>query len=141
VMALYGIQAVERDFDPNAVLAPPARQLTPVLRNGCLPEILSTYEQLAADELVVGGTVPQGVLDRLARYGNPLQSRPSAPVLLVHGTDDEAVPYDITAGPLVAQLEEYDHPYRLVTVDGADHEEAVFATTTLVADWIAARFR
>ncbi|HET6534521.1 MAG TPA: alpha/beta fold hydrolase, partial [Actinoplanes sp.] len=141
VMALYGIQAVEPTFRPDAVLAPPAEQLLPVLRRGCLPEILGAYQPLAADELVVGGEVPQGVLDRLARYGNPLQSRPSAPILLVHGTADEAVPYDITAGPLVDRLEEVDARYRLVPVEGADHEGAVFATTTLVADWIAARFR
>jgi fermentation-respiration switch protein FrsA (DUF1100 family) len=89
---------------------------------------------------VVGGKVPQGVLDRLARYGNPAQSPPSAPILLVHGTADEAVPYAITATYLVDQLDDYRQPVRLVTVEGADHEGAVFATTTLVADWIAARF-
>jgi pimeloyl-ACP methyl ester carboxylesterase len=140
VMALYGIRAVEPSFHPQAVLAPPAERLLPVLERGCLPEILSTYEPLAADELVDGGTVPQGVLDRLARYGNPAQSPTSAPVLLVHGTEDAAVPYFITADFLVKQLRRYDQPVRLVTVEGADHEEAVFETTDLVADWIAARF-
>ena len=140
VMALYGIKAVEPGFDPNRVLAPPAQRRTPVLESGCLLEILSAYEPLSATDLVVGGTVPQGVLDRLARYGNPAQSPPSAPILLVHGTADEAVPYGITAGPLLDQLSTYHQPVRLVTIDGADHEGAVFRSTTLVADWIAARF-
>jgi hypothetical protein len=29
---------------------------------------------------------------------------------------------------------------RYVVIDGADHEQAVFASTVLVADWIATRF-
>ena len=100
VMALSGINAVEPTFDPSTVLAEPAQRLTPVLRSGCLPEILSAYSSLTAPELVVKGTVPKSVLDRLARYGNPAQSAPSAPILLVHGTDDQEVPYTVDGRPV-----------------------------------------
>ena len=58
----------------------------------------------------------------------------------MQGTADEAVPYDITAGPLRDQLAVYDQPVQFVPVDGANHDGAVIATTGLVANWIAARF-
>jgi pimeloyl-ACP methyl ester carboxylesterase len=140
VMALYGLNAQDPTFDPNTVLNKPARQRTSVLQSGCLIEILDTYASLTADQLLVGGALPQPVVDTLAHYDNPAQSAPSAPILIVQGTADEAVPYDITAGPLLDELHAYDQPVDFVPVDGANHDGAVFATVDQVADWIAARF-
>jgi alpha-beta hydrolase superfamily lysophospholipase len=140
VMALYGLAAVQPSFDPLTVLAPPARQRVPVLESGCLLEILEKYQALQPRELLVGGALPQRVVDRLAHYANPAQAPSSAPILLVQGTADEAVPYDITAGPLLEQLETYAPPVRLVTLENETHDGAVFASTKLVADWIATRF-
>ena len=140
VMALYGLAAVQPSFDPLTVLAPPARQRVPVLQSGCLYEILAEYQSLNAGQLVLGGgALPQPVVDQLARYDNPAQVAPSAPILIVQGTADEAVPYDITAGPLLDQLGT-SQPVTFVPVPNANHDGAVFASTTTVADWIAARF-
>jgi alpha-beta hydrolase superfamily lysophospholipase len=83
--------------------------------------------------------ISEDVLAKLRRWDNPAQSPPSAPILIVQGTADEAVPYTVTA-VLVRQLRAYAQPVRAVPIEGADHEEAVFASTVLVADWIAARF-
>jgi alpha-beta hydrolase superfamily lysophospholipase len=81
------------------------------------------------------------VLTRLASYANPARTAPSAPVLLVQGTDDEAVPYFLTADVLLGQLQAYKSPtVEFVSVSGANHDGAVFSTTTQVADWIATRF-
>jgi len=141
VMGLYGLNAVDPTFDPNSVLATPAEERTPVLQSGCLLEILSAYESLTAEELLVGGVLPQTVIDRLATNIDPAQSAPTAPILLIQGTDDEAVPYGLTAGPLLDQLTAYHtQPVEFVTVDGANHDQTVFATTGQVANWIAARF-
>jgi pimeloyl-ACP methyl ester carboxylesterase len=140
VMALYGLNAQDPTFDPNTVLNAPAKQRTSVLQSGCLIEILDTYAPLTAGQLLVGGALPQPVVNTLARYDNPAQSAPSAPILIVQGTADEAVPYDITAGPLLDELHAYNQPVDFVPVDGANHDGAVFATVGLVADWIAARF-
>jgi len=139
VMALYGLAAVQPSFDPLTVLAPPARQQVPVLQSGCLYEILAAYQSLHAGQLVLGGALPQPVVNQLAQYDNPAQSAPSAPILIVQGTADEAVPYDITAGPLLDQLGD-SQPVTFVGVPNANHDGAVFASTTTVADWIAARF-
>lgn len=140
-MGLYGLNAVNPAFDPNSVLAAPAKQKTSVLQSGCLYEVLAAYETLTAEELLVGGALPQPVIDQLAANDDPAQSAPTAPVLLIQGTDDEAVPYGLTAGPLLDQLTGYQtQPVDFVSVDGANHDQTVFATTGQVADWIAARF-
>jgi len=140
VMALSGLAAVEPGFNPANVLAPPAQLKTPVLRNGCLLEILAEYAPLTAEQLLVGGALPTQVLGHLSHYDNPAQSPSSAPILIVQGTADEAVPYAITAGPLLDELHAYSQPVRFVPVEGATHDGAVFASVNLVADWIAGRF-
>jgi fermentation-respiration switch protein FrsA (DUF1100 family) len=139
-MALYGLNAQDPTFDPNTVLNAPAKKTTSVLESGCLMEILDAYAPLTAGQLLVGGALPQPVVTKLARYDNPAQSAPSAPMLIVQGTADEAVPYDITAGPLLDELHAYNQPVDFVPVDGANHDGAVFATVDQVASWIAARF-
>ena len=141
VMALYGLSTVDTTFNPNTVLAPPAKQKTSILQTGCLYEILDAYAPLTAGQLLVGGALPDAVLAKLATHDNPAQSAPTAPVLVVQGTDDEAVPYFLTADVLVGQLQAYQtQTVEFLPVSGANHDGAVFATTSQVADWIAARF-
>jgi len=141
VMGLYGLNAQESSFSPNTVLAAPAKQKTSVLQTGCLTEILAAYSTLTADELLVGGALPDSVVAKLVHYDNPAQSAPSAPMLIVQGTADEAVPYDITAGPLLQELLAYGtQPVEFLTVDGANHDQTVVDTVGTVATWIAGRF-
>jgi pimeloyl-ACP methyl ester carboxylesterase len=139
VMALYGLSTVDSSVNPDALLASPAKQRATVLQTGCLYEILDAYAWLRPEELLVSGTLPDSVVAKLARYGNPAQANPSAPMLIVQGTEDEAVPYDVTAGLLLAQLGAYRQPVEFVAVEGANHDGAVFRTVGEVADWIAAR--
>jgi pimeloyl-ACP methyl ester carboxylesterase len=140
VMALYGLQAVDTTFSAASPLANPAKVRTPVLAAGCLNEILSTYQSLTAQQLLVGGALSDSLVSELVHFVNPAQQPSSAPILLIQGTDDEAVPYDITAGALLPELQQYSQPVQFVPVQGADHDGSVTATTGLVADWIAARF-
>jgi pimeloyl-ACP methyl ester carboxylesterase len=137
VMGLYGLQAVDSAVVPNTYLAPTAKTKTSVLQTACLNEILAAYAPLTATQLLVGGALPDAVVTELAHYDNPAQVAPSAPILLVQGTDDEAVPYDITAGPLLDELNAYDQPVLFVPVEGATHDSSVTETATLVANWLA----
>jgi pimeloyl-ACP methyl ester carboxylesterase len=139
VMALYGLQAVEPAFNPNSVLAVPARQRATVLQSGCLYEILNEYAPLTAEQLLIGGTLPPAVVTKLARYVDPAQSPTTAPVLLVQGTDDMAVPAFLTTDLLFPQLDAYAQPVDLIEVPGADHDSAVVVTADKVATWIAGR--
>jgi pimeloyl-ACP methyl ester carboxylesterase len=140
VMGLYGLQAVDTTFSGTSPLAMPAKLRTPVLAAGCLNEILSTYQSLTRDQLLVGGALSNSVVNELVHFVNPAQQPSSAPILLIQGTEDEAVPYDITAEALLPELQQYSQPVQFVPVQGADHDGAVTATTSLVANWIAARF-
>ncbi|GIF15487.1 alpha/beta fold hydrolase [Actinoplanes teichomyceticus] len=140
VMALYGLNAVDPGVQPLSVLAAPAKAKLPVLATGCLNEILLAYRDLTAEQLVVGGVVPDAVLAKFAQYDNPAQTAPSAPILIVQGTADTAVPYDVTAGVLVPQLQAYSQPVRFEAIQDATHDTSVIESADLVADWIATRF-
>jgi pimeloyl-ACP methyl ester carboxylesterase len=140
VMVLYGLSTQDPSVKPDALLAEPARQRAGVLQTHCLYQILDAYDDLTAEQLLVGGALPASVLAKLAQYGNPAQSAPSAPILIVQGTADDAVPYDVTEGMLLAQLAAYRQPVEFVPVEGANHDDSVFWTVDLVANWIAARF-
>jgi fermentation-respiration switch protein FrsA (DUF1100 family) len=140
-MGLYGLSAVEPAFRPITVLAGPAIARLPVLQSGCLNEILASYAPLTAQQLLVGGALPAAVVNKLAHYDNPGQSAPTVPILIVQGTADDAVPYDITAGALVPELQAYKaQTVRFVVLQGATHDGAVFQSVDTVADWIAQRF-
>ncbi|AEV83744.1 lipase [Actinoplanes sp. SE50] len=140
VMALYGLNAVDPSVQPLTILATPAKAKVGVLYSGCLNEILASYQSLTAAQLVNNGVVPDYVLTKLAQYDNPAQSAPTAPILVVQGTADEAVPYDITAGMLIPQLQAYSQPVQFVPIQDATHDTAVIQSADLVADWITARF-
>jgi alpha-beta hydrolase superfamily lysophospholipase len=140
VMGLFGLSAVDATVNPATLLAAPAKLKTPVLATGCLLEILAAYAPLSATQLLVGGALPAAVVAKLKHYINPAQTAPSAPMLIVQGTDDEAVPYFITHDYLLPELCAYHQPVNFVAVAGATHDTAVTQTASQVADWIAARF-
>jgi hypothetical protein len=140
VMGLYGLQAVDPSVVPNTLLAPTAKTKTSVLKTGCLNEILAAYSSLTASQLLVGGALPASVVDKLVHYDSPAQAAPSAPILLVQGTDDEAVPFFLPAGPLLDELNAFSQSVLFVPVEGGTHDTAVIESANLVADWTADQF-
>ncbi|GAA0560853.1 lipase family protein [Paractinoplanes ferrugineus] len=140
VMGLYGLAAVDPTFSPNSVLAPQAKTKTSSLNTGCLEQILAAYQNLTAEQLLVGGALPDAVVTKLAHYDNPAQTSPSAPILIVQGTDDEAVPVFITHDLLLPQLQAYAQPVTYTELAGATHDSSVIQSADAVATWIAARF-
>jgi pimeloyl-ACP methyl ester carboxylesterase len=141
VMALYGLQAVDSSAAAASTLAVPARTRTSVLATGCLYEILNAYAPLTADQLLVGGALSAPTVTKLEHYLNPAQQKPTAPVLVVQGTEDEDVPYDITHDALLPELQAWgNEPIDFLPVAGADHDGAVAQTTAQVATWIASKF-
>ncbi|MET0426748.1 MAG: alpha/beta fold hydrolase [Actinoplanes sp.] len=139
VMGLYGLNAVESTYVPNNVLATPAEQKAAVLQSGCLYEILDAYAPLTADQLLTGGALPANWVAKLKQYDNPGQTATTAPILIVQGTLDDAVPAFITHDILLPQLQAYSQPVQYIELDGATHDSAVFDSTVTVANWIAAR--
>ncbi len=140
VMGLYGLAAVDPTFNPNTVLAAPAKLKTAVLTTGCLNEILASYQNLTATQLLVGGALPASVVAKLVHYDNPAQTTPTAPMLIVQGTDDDAVPYFLTHDCLLPELAAYSQPVDFVSISGATHDSSVVLSANAVATWIAAHF-
>jgi alpha-beta hydrolase superfamily lysophospholipase len=141
IMGLYGLAAVDPTFVPATVIATPAQLRSGPLVTGCLYEILAAYQNLTAQQLLVGGALPASVIAKLVRYDNPAQTPTTAPVMIVQGTDDEAVPAFITNDYLIPELQAYNQPEKYVTIAGATHDTAVEQSTTMVADWIATKFQ
>lgn len=139
VMALFGLGAVDSSVAPLTQLAAPAKLRVDVLQTGCLNEILARYAPLNAHQLLVGGALTPATIAKLAQYDNPAQTAPTAPILIVQGTADEAVPVDIT-GALLGELAAYSQPVTYEEIEGATHDGSVFQSTVIVADWIAGRF-
>jgi len=140
VMALFGLAAVDTSAAPLQQLAVPAIARMSVLQTGCLNEILAQYAPLTATQLLVGGALSAPVIARLVHFDNPAQTAPTAPMLIVQGTADEAVPSDITEFALVPELQAYSQPVQFLSIEGATHDGSVFQSVTQVADWIAGRF-
>lgn len=138
VMAVAGLAAVDSSVKPAQVFAQPAKTAAASLDDqDCLYEILEAFDDLAAEELVPGGVVPQSIVDKLGQYGNPARRAPTAPILIVHGTLDEAVPYEITRDALVPQLQSWGtQPVQLITLTGRNHDGAVVDSTVTVADQV-----
>jgi pimeloyl-ACP methyl ester carboxylesterase len=139
VMALAGLATVDPSVNPATLLAEPAERRAPVLLTGCLYEILDAYAPLTAEELLNGGRLPAVIVRKLAQRDNPGQRASSAPILIVQGTADDAVP-EFATDLLVEQLQQYSQPVQVVKIEGGTHDSAVIDSTVLVADWIAGRF-
>jgi pimeloyl-ACP methyl ester carboxylesterase len=139
VLALVGLEAADPSVDVEALLAQPAKDLLPVVKNDCWVEILTAYAGLTAEELLVGGALPQAVVDKLAHYGNPAQQAPTKPTLLVQGEADPVVPLELTQ-LLQSQMCPYDKPVSLKTYAGQDHDTVIDASLNDVTDYIRDRF-
>ena len=124
------------------MLAPPAKQRTAVLQTGCLYEILDAYAALTAEQLLVGGALPEPGGGEAGRATTTRRSRRPAPrSCSCRARPTRRCRTSSRPTSLLGQLEAYDtQPVDFVAVNGANHDGAVFATTSQVADWIAARF-
>ena len=138
VMAIYGLSAANPGVHPEAILAQPALDRAGVLETGCFGEVHAAYADLTADELLVGGTLPDAVVAEFAT-SNPGQVAGDAPVLLVQGSDDDTIPLDLTRY-FHGQLCAFEQPVALAEYPGAGHVDVLAASEGDVIDYIGARF-
>jgi pimeloyl-ACP methyl ester carboxylesterase len=137
-MAIYGLSAADPGVQPEAILAQPALDRAGVLETGCFGEVHAAYADLAADELLVGGALPDAVVAEFAA-SNPGQVAGDAPVLLVQGSDDDTIPPDLTRY-FHGQLCAFEQPVALAEYPGAGHVDVLAASEGDVIDYIGARF-
>jgi predicted esterase len=139
-LALIGLAAADSSVNVNTLLAQPAKDLLPVVQDGCWVEILGAYQDLTADQLLVGGALPQNIVEKLAHYGNPAQQAPTVPTFLVQGEADQVVPLELTQYLQAQQMCPYGKPVYLKPYPGQDHDTVINASQTDVNNYIRARF-
>lgn len=138
VMAIYGLAAVDPTVHPEEILAQPALDRLSAIESGCFGEVMTTFADLTADELLVGGQLSDALVAKFAN-SNPGQAAANSPVLLVQGTNDDTIPADLTQY-LHSQLCAYDEPVQLTEYPGAGHVDVLQASQGDVIDYITARF-
>jgi alpha-beta hydrolase superfamily lysophospholipase len=138
-LAIFGLAAVDPTVHPQDILAPPALDRTGVLDTGCFNEVIAAYAPLTADEMLIGGVLPDSVIAKAAT-NNPGQQPNNAPVFLVQGDADQTVPLALTQ--LLLQQECAVNPYatQLTVYPGQDHDPVLYAAQADVVTYITARF-
>jgi pimeloyl-ACP methyl ester carboxylesterase len=137
VMAIYGLSAVDASVQPDTILAQPALDRIGVLETGCFAEVHAAFADLTADELLVGGQLPDGLPAKFAE-SNPGRAAGNSPALLVQGSNDDTIPVDLTRY-LHGQLCAFDQPVQLTEYPGAGHVDVLAASQNDVIDYITAR--
>lgn len=139
-LAVFGYAAVDPTVHPQDILAQPALDLAGVLDTGCLNEILAAYAPLTAEQMVVGGVVPDSFVANVAARGNPAQQPNTAPVFLVQGGADTTIPPDLTQ--LLQQEECAVNTFgtQLTIYPGQEHDPVLYAAQADVVSYITDRF-
>ena len=139
VLAIFGLAAVDPTVRPQDILARPALDRAGVLNTGCFNEIIAAYASLTADQLLVGGVLPDSIVAKAAR-NNPAQQANSAPVLLVQGDADQTIPLELTELLLQEECAVNPLPTALAVYPGQDHDPVLYASQADVVSYVAARF-
>jgi pimeloyl-ACP methyl ester carboxylesterase len=139
VMAIYGLAALDPTVRLEEILAQPALDRIEVLETGCFDEVMAAFDDLTADELLVGGQLSDALVAKFAA-SNPGQEAANSPVLLVQGLNDDTIPADLTEY-FQSQLCAFDQPVQLSEYAGADHIDVLPASQDDVIDYIIARFK
>jgi pimeloyl-ACP methyl ester carboxylesterase len=137
--AVYGLAAVDPTVHPEEILAQRALDLAGTLDTGCFNEVLAAYAPLTADEMVVGGVLPDSFLAKLAR-SNPAQQPGNAPVFLVQGGADQTIPPDLTQFLQQQECAINTVATRLTIYTGQDHDPVLYASQADVVSYVTARF-
>jgi pimeloyl-ACP methyl ester carboxylesterase len=137
--AVFGLAAVDPSVRPQNILAPKAMSLAGTLATGCFNEVLAAYAPLTAEEMVIGGVLPDSFVAKLAQ-SNPAQEANNAPVFLVQGDADQTIPVDLTHLLLSQECAVNTKPTQLTVYPGQDHDPVLYAAQADVVSYLNARF-
>jgi pimeloyl-ACP methyl ester carboxylesterase len=137
--AIYGLAAVDPTVHPEEILAQPALDLAGVLKTGCFNEVMAAYAPLTAEQMVVGGVLPDSLIAKATR-NNPGQQSSNAPVFLVQGGADQTVPPELTGLLQQEECAVNTFPTQLTIYPGQDHDPVLYAALSDEVSYITARF-
>jgi pimeloyl-ACP methyl ester carboxylesterase len=140
VMVAAGLAAAYEDLDLESILTPTGIEGLSTLEEGCTAEIFGYYNPLTYEEIVAVPDIFADPAWAAALLENDSNQRPvGAPLLILHGGEDEQIPV-ASSEVLLAQLCGLgDAPIERRVYPGMGHAEAVQAYAAELRTWVADR--
>ena len=143
LMMIFGAYADAYDeVEPSDILAPRGVELLEELERRCIGSLSDIFAELDVRELqAVDDPLEVPGLREIARENDVNRRALPAPLLIVHGSDDNIVEYDRSARlcPQIIGLPRQG-PTQMITFVGEDHYTISLASASDMADWIRDRF-
>ncbi|MGV3758779.1 MAG: lipase family protein [Actinomycetota bacterium] len=136
-MVVAGWAAAYPELDPAEVLTPAGLERLEAVDSGCVGQVAQAWGAAAEGPLVVEGPVPPAWAERFVD-NDPGHRAGAAPVLVLHGGEDQIVPA-VTSALLIDQMCEVGQPVQRRLYEEADHTSVVQASLSTMLDWIDAR--
>ena len=143
LMMIFGAYADAYDeVETSDILAPRGVELLEELEKRCIGSLSDIFAELDVRELqAVDDPLEVPGLREIARENDVNRRALPAPLLIVHGSDDNIVEYDRSARlcPQIIGLPRQG-PTQMITFVGEDHYTISLASASDMADWIRDRF-
>lgn len=143
LMMIFGAYADAYDeVEPSDILTPRGVELLEELEKRCIGSLSDIFAELDVRELqAVDDPLEVPGLREIARENDVNRRALPAPLLIVHGSDDNIVEYDRSARlcPQIIGLPRQG-PTQMITFVGEDHYTISLASASDMADWIRDRF-
>ena len=143
LMMIFGAYADAYDeVEPSDILAPRGVELLEELEKRCIGSLSDIFAELDVREMqAVDDPLEVPGLREIARENDVNRRALPAPLLIVHGSDDNIVEYDRSARlcPQIIGLPRQG-PTQMITFVGEDHYTISLASASDMADWIRDRF-
>ena len=137
-MVAAGLQAADPKLRLAAVLTPKAESLLPVVDTGCTTEVFGAFAATPLAELIKPGGLSSGAWKAALAGNEPGGTRIAAPVLIVHGDQDEVVPVT-TSAALQRKLCAQKSVVERRVYEGQNHGGAAIASLFDVVAWLQSR--
>ncbi len=141
-MAIGAFAAAYPEVVLEDYLGEPALELIDILDEGCTSEVFDAYNPLTAQELsILENPLDVEPVKSIAAETDPSTSPIQVPLLIIHGTEDEQIPY---ASSLALRLQicgiDNSIPLLHMSYVGETHGSVVPASFTDMTDWMGERF-
>lgn len=140
-MVLYAWARHYGTFQLQSVLTPAGIADLSAVSSSCVNTIASLYDAVDPGRFFLPGWQASPAVQAANRANRPGNAPTSAPILVVQGTADAVVPFTQTTRFVTRQLcrNQYD-TVDYVAERGVGHSQALDRSTTLIDQWLQARF-
>ncbi|MHB8429870.1 MAG: alpha/beta fold hydrolase [Acidimicrobiales bacterium] len=139
-MALWAWAHTYPNLSPSSMFTTLGIRSMQVAGTGCLPQIAAALQHISASHLLRPGASNSAPVRADARLNNPGQVRVPAPMLVIQGTRDQTVPWQLTQLFVDQQACPIGDKVQLELFAGESHSGVIKPAAATVLRWIAARF-